>query len=576
MTTMTEEDSSILSKFDSVVPAPLAQFDAFPKIPSTYKARSESRGFLTLFVSLLALLLMLNDIGEFLWGWPDYEFSVDKDESSFMNVNVDLVVNMPCRYLSIDLRDALGDRLFLSSGLRRDGTKFDISQATKLKEHSAMLSATQAVAQSRKSRGFFSTILRPFTSSKAGFKPTEPKYEHERHGSACRIFGTLEVKKVTANLHVTTLGHGYASHEHVDHKFMNLSHVISEFSFGPYFPEITQPLDYSFEVARDPFVAYQYFLHVVPTSYIAPRSSPLNTAQYSVTHYTRILEHGRGTPGIFFKFDLDPMSLTIHQRTTSLLQLIIRCVGVIGGVFVCMGYAIRITTRAVEVVTGSDDAKGIVAAEASGVKTGLRAKWGGQDLRSRSKVVRQGSGWAVEGDNGYGSNPGTPHTGGFATYSPMAQGFSGSAAPSPYLAPGSGAPSPYLGHSGGSPFPASPSFASPSFGPSVPSTPNPTTPGFGSQTFGPGSPSMSGGFPGGRASRPTSMYGPPPSRGGHRAGSSSMSISSLSAVVGANGGAGSGSGAGAGGSPSPANSPAMGSTASLASAGSGNDKKKDD
>ena len=84
---------------------------------------------------------------------------------------------------------------------------------------------------------------------------------------------------------------------------------------------------------------------------------------------------------------------------------------------------------------------------------------------------------------------------------------------------------------------------------------------------------MSGGFPGGRASRPTSMYGPPLSRGGHRAGGSSMSISSLSAVVGANGGAGSGSGAG--GSPSPANSPVMGSTSSLASAGSGNDKKDD-
>jgi hypothetical protein len=28
---------------------------------------------------------------------------------------------------------------------------------------------------------------------------------------------------------------------------MNLSHVINEFSFGPYFPDIVQPLDYSYE-----------------------------------------------------------------------------------------------------------------------------------------------------------------------------------------------------------------------------------------------------------------------------------------------------------------------------------------
>lgn len=128
---------------------------------------------------------------------------------------------------------------------------------------------------------------------------------------------------------------------------MNLSHVITEFSFGPYFPDITQPLDNSFELTQDrkdvspdlrtpvltafllfraAFVAYQYFLNVVPTTYIAPRSKPLYTYQYSVTHYTRVLEHNKGIPGIFFKFDLDPMSLSIHQRTTSLLQLLIRYV----------------------------------------------------------------------------------------------------------------------------------------------------------------------------------------------------------------------------------------------------------
>ena len=72
------------------------------------------------------------------------------------------------------------------------------------------------------------------------------------------------------------------------------------------------------------FVAYQYFLHVVPTTYIAPRSRPLHTNQYSVTHYTRVLDHHRGTPGIFFKFDLDPLSITIYQRTTTFIQLLIR------------------------------------------------------------------------------------------------------------------------------------------------------------------------------------------------------------------------------------------------------------
>ncbi|KAG6844093.1 hypothetical protein H0H87_009883 [Tephrocybe sp. NHM501043] len=406
--------SDILDKLDAAVPAPLANFDAFPKIPSTYKSRSESRGFMTVFVTLLALLLMLNDIAEYIWGWPDQEFSIDNNKSSYMGINVDIVVAMPCKFLSVDLRDAVGDRLMLSGTLRRDGAKFDTKQASQFVAHSQALSVSTAVAQSRKSRGLFSF----FSRAKPSFQPT---YKHEASGEACRVWGSLAVKRVTANLHITTLGHGYASYEHVDHNQMNLSHIIKEFSFGPHFPDMVQPLDYSFEVTNDPFIAYQYFLHVVPTTYIAPRSYPLDTNQYSVTHYTRVLEHNRGTPGIFFKFDLDPLSLTIHQRTPSLIQLIIRCVGVLGGVFVCMGYAIRITTRAVEVVSGADAAPGIVAAESTGVKIGLRQKWGGSELRARTgKMIRQGSGWVLDGSDSpvYSSYSGTPTSNGFPTGPP--------------------------------------------------------------------------------------------------------------------------------------------------------------
>ncbi|KAG6812261.1 hypothetical protein H0H92_003717 [Tricholoma furcatifolium] len=419
---MSSEDSSIVDKLDSAVPAPLAQFDAFPKIPSAYKSRSESRGFMTVFVALLALLLMLNDVADFIWGWPDQEFSIDHNKSPFMNINIDVVVAMHCKYLSVDLRDAVGDRLMLTGNVRRDGVVFDTNQASKFVAHSDGLSVHEAVSQSRKSRGIFAWLRRKRDNS-------QPTYDHVPSSHACRVSGSLAVKRTTANLHITTMGHGYASYEHAPHDQVNLSHIIKEFSFGPYFPDIVQPLDYSFEVTHDPFVAYQYFLHVVPTTYIAPRSEPLETNQYSVTHYSRVLEHNRGTPGIFFKFDLDPLSITIHQRTPSFIQLVIRCVGVIGGIFVCMGYAIKITTRAVEVVSGADSSPGLVAAESTGVKVGLRQKWGGSELRARpGKMIRQGSGWVMEGsDSPYAASySGTPTSNGFpsaATSGPPASAF---------------------------------------------------------------------------------------------------------------------------------------------------------
>lgn len=140
----------------------------------------------------------------------------------------------------------------------------------------------------------------------------------------------------------------------------------------------------------------------------------------------------------------------------------------------CMGYAIRITTRAVEVVSGADQTPGIVAAESSGVKVGLRAKWGGGELRSRpggGKLVPQGSGWVMEGG---GTSP-------YSSYSNTPSGF-----PSP-----SGLPSP-------SPYSAT----------SAPSTPRPVTPG----SIGLGLPSSSfapAPLPGGI--RASASLGPPPS-----------------------------------------------------------------
>ena len=83
-----------------------------------------------------------------------------------------------------------------------------------------------------------------------------------------------------------------------------------------------------------------------------------------------------------------------------------RCVGVVGGVFVCMGYAVRITSHAVDVVTGADKTPGIVAAEATGAG---RKRWGSGELRSR--VPRHGSDY---GGSPYGSYSNSPVSAGFA------------------------------------------------------------------------------------------------------------------------------------------------------------------
>ena len=68
-----------------------------------------------------------------------------------------------------------------------------------------------------------------------------------------------------------------------------------------------------------------------------------------------------------------------------------RCVGVIGGVFTCASYFLRVTVRAVKAVSGSNNTSGIVAAEA----TGVRKRWTGGTLRARPVPNR--TSWIAEG-----------------------------------------------------------------------------------------------------------------------------------------------------------------------------------
>ena len=249
---------------------------------------------------------------------------------------------------------------------------------------------------------------------------------------------------------------------------MNLSHVVTKFSFGPYFPDITQPLDYSLELANEPFVAYQYFLSIVPTTYVAPRSSPLITNQYSVTHYVRPITHGHGTPGIFFKFDLDPLSVEVNQRTTKFIQFVIRVIGVVGGVWVCFGWGLKVAGKVTDKV-GLTNLNGVSGEEIlSADVSGRKKTWRGPDLRNRKHGTEPA--WIAEGGSVYS---GTPMSAAFSQHGGPGSQYGGTPA-SPYF-PGTpslyahGArsvpPPPSAGHHG-SPFPPSPLPGQSAFPPS--------------------------------------------------------------------------------------------------------------
>jgi hypothetical protein len=120
-----DSGSNLLEELDKL--APIQRFDAFPKVNylrlwwlmNRFNPRTSVNRVEVVF-SLLSSVLsyscwswyvhiqrsvadMQNDLGEFLYGAPDYSFTVDHAVEKDLQLNVDMTVAMPCHceYLSI-------------------------------------------------------------------------------------------------------------------------------------------------------------------------------------------------------------------------------------------------------------------------------------------------------------------------------------------------------------------------------------------------------------------------------------------------------------------------------------------
>ncbi|KAG0222006.1 hypothetical protein BGW41_006266 [Actinomortierella wolfii] len=300
-------------------------FDAFPKVEAGFVKRTGSGGILTLLVTGILCILVMGEIRDYFTVRNDYTFIVDPLVNHKLQINLDVTVAMPCDTLRIDLRDIAEGGMGLSNAVEKIPTKFT-------------LSSTSASDRIREKPLNVQKLVRAASRKAAR--------DNARYASkdmdACRIVGSFEANKLSGNMHITAQGHGYYG-MHVEHGLMNMTHKIDELSFGALYPTIVNPLDDSFEISKDHFEAFQYFMAVVPTIYIDRSGRELITNQYSVNEHRKAYEEDRGIPGLFFKYDIEPITLLIKEQSNmSFGHLLVRLAGLIGGYFVTAGMAHKV------------------------------------------------------------------------------------------------------------------------------------------------------------------------------------------------------------------------------------------
>uniref|UniRef100_A0A060T3G9 Endoplasmic reticulum-Golgi intermediate compartment protein n=1 Tax=Blastobotrys adeninivorans TaxID=409370 RepID=A0A060T3G9_BLAAD len=232
---------------------------------------------------------------------------------------------MPCQGVTVHVVDQSGDRLLAHELLTFEPADFDSSAAHLLTESEGYDDMRGVMKKARRSK------------MRAHKTPVD--------GNACRIYGSIPVTRVRGDLHITAKGYGYRDRRVLRPEQLNFTHIIDEFSFGTYYPKLVNPLDGTVVVAENSLEHIKYFLSVVRTKYRSYSTGyTVDTNQYAVTEMKGVTNQGRLShpPGLFFKYDMEPIALDITDRRLPFSQWLVRSVNIIGGVIVCTGSLYRL------------------------------------------------------------------------------------------------------------------------------------------------------------------------------------------------------------------------------------------
>ncbi|KAF3491061.1 ER-derived vesicles protein ERV41 [Arthroderma uncinatum] len=361
------------------IAAKLRTFDAFPKTKPTYTSTTAGGGQWTIFIAILCTILSCSELITWHRGHENHHFSVERGVSQEMQLNLDVVVAMPCDDVRINVQDAVGDHILAGDLLEKQPTSWAAWNREVTRQRSGgspeyqILSKEDTLRLEEQEEDLHvEHVLGEVRRSRKKKFPKAPKLKKSDAVDSCRVFGSLEGNKVHGNMHITARGFGYFEWGQAanPHSF-NFTHLITELSFGPHYARLLNPLDKTVATTSVNFYKYQYHLSVVPTVYtkaghIDPnrRSLPdpssitakdskttISTNQYAVTSYSQVIQPRiDAAPGIFFKYNIEPILLIVSQERDSLLALLVRLVNVMSGVLVAGGWLFQIGSWAVEAV----------------------------------------------------------------------------------------------------------------------------------------------------------------------------------------------------------------------------------
>ncbi|XP_064465838.1 endoplasmic reticulum-Golgi intermediate compartment protein 1-like isoform X1 [Ornithodoros turicata] len=167
-------------------------------------------------------------------------------------------------------------------------------------------------------------------------------------GEGCRFEGKFFVHKVPGNFHVST----HAAKKQPDK--IDMTHIIHGLTFGERMTEGVQggfnSLKGMDKSAVNGLESHDYVMKIVPTIYETP-SKRLESYQYTYAYksYVSISHTGRITPAIWFRYDLNPITVKYSPRGIPFYSFLTSVCAIVGGTFTVAGIVDSLVFTASEV-----------------------------------------------------------------------------------------------------------------------------------------------------------------------------------------------------------------------------------
>ncbi|RZF37424.1 hypothetical protein LSTR_LSTR011701 [Laodelphax striatellus] len=317
------------------------EFDTFNKLPESFVESSRVGGTFTLITLTLITWLIYSEIRYYLDNRFIFKFSPDTDYDGKIKLNIDITVAMPCQNVGADILDSTNQNVMMFGNLEEENTWFELS----LEQRRHFDNVRHFNMYLREQFHAIQDLL--WKSRQVQYYGDLPqrKYVPVTPPDACRLHGTLELNKVAGNFHITAgkslslpRGHIHISAFMWDNDY-NFTHRINKLSFGDPSPGIIHPLEGDEKITNENMALFQYFIEVVPTD-VQTFMTHTQTYQYSVKDHLRLVDHHKGShgvPGIFFKYDMSALKVSVSEEREPLDQFFVRLCATVCGIFVTTG-----------------------------------------------------------------------------------------------------------------------------------------------------------------------------------------------------------------------------------------------